>query len=91
MTPSIFAYRCTCIDTRRRSRYLLPIHVQAHPKGVDPTLQPVRNGMLAGVLAAEVTWRKHSGQLGKCVQTAALNSDKVVKRNVCYQSGSMLS
>ena len=44
--------------------------------------QPIRNGMPASELAG-VTWRKsrYSGQLGNCVETAALNDGEVAMRN----------
>ncbi len=44
--------------------------------------QPIRNGMAASDLAG-VTWRKsrHSGQLGNCVETAALEGGEVAMRN----------
>ncbi len=44
--------------------------------------QPIRNGMSASDLAG-VTWRKsrHSGQLGNCVETAALDGGAVAMRN----------
>ncbi|HEY6422689.1 MAG TPA: DUF397 domain-containing protein [Pseudonocardiaceae bacterium] len=44
--------------------------------------QPVRNGMSAAGLGG-VTWRKsrHSGQLGNCVEAAALDSGAVAMRN----------
>jgi hypothetical protein len=50
--------------------------------------QLVRNGMSAADLAG-VTWRKsrHSGQLGNCVEAAALNSGDVAVRNSRHPSG----
>jgi uncharacterized protein DUF397 len=44
--------------------------------------EQVLNGMPAAGLAG-VTWRKsrHSGQLGNCVETAALGSGEVAMRN----------
>lgn len=44
--------------------------------------QPIHNGMPAAGLAG-VTWRKsrHSGQLGNCVETAALAAGEVAMRN----------
>ncbi|HEX8934461.1 MAG TPA: DUF397 domain-containing protein [Pseudonocardiaceae bacterium] len=44
--------------------------------------QPIRNGMPAAGLAG-VTWRKsrHSGQLGNCVETAALSAGEIAMRN----------
>jgi hypothetical protein len=44
--------------------------------------EQVLNGMPAGGLAG-VTWRKsrHSGQLGNCIETAALGSGEVAMRN----------
>jgi hypothetical protein len=53
--------------------------------------QPVRNGMSAAGLAG-VTWRKsrHSGQLGNCVEAAALDGGEVAVRNSRYPSGSAL-
>lgn len=44
--------------------------------------QRIRNGMPAAGLAG-VTWRKsrHSGQLGNCVETAALGASEVAMRN----------
>lgn len=54
-------------------------------------LKPVRNGMSATELAV-VTWRKskHSGQIGNCVETAALDSGEVALRNSRYPSGPAL-
>jgi hypothetical protein len=48
----------------------------------DPLSQPIRNGMSASDLAG-VMWRKsrHSGQLGNCVETAALAGGEVAMRN----------
>ena len=53
--------------------------------------QLVRNGMSAANLAG-VTWRKsrHSGQLGNCVEAAALNSGDVAVRNSRHPSGPAL-
>lgn len=44
--------------------------------------QPICNGMPAAGLAG-VTWRRsrHSGQLGNCVETAALAAGEVAMRN----------
>jgi Domain of unknown function (DUF397) len=44
--------------------------------------QPIHNGMPAADLAW-MTWRKsrHSGQLGNCVETAALPGGEVAVRN----------
>lgn len=51
----------------------------------------VRNGMSAADLAG-VTWRKsrHSGQLGNCVETAALDGGDVAMRNSRHPSGAAL-
>ncbi len=53
--------------------------------------ESVRNGMSAADLAG-VTWRKsrHSGQLGNCVETAALDSGDVAMRNSRHPSGAAL-
>ncbi len=53
--------------------------------------QSVRNGMSAADLAG-VTWRKsrHSGQLGNCVEAAALDSGDVAVRNSRHPSGPAL-
>ena len=53
--------------------------------------QPIRNGMPAAELAG-VTWRKsrHSGQLGNCVETAALAGGEVAMRNSRYPDGPAL-
>ncbi|MBA2474197.1 MAG: DUF397 domain-containing protein [Pseudonocardiales bacterium] len=53
--------------------------------------ESVRNGMSAAGLAG-VTWRKsrHSGQLGNCVETAALDSGDVAMRNSRHPSGPAL-
>ncbi|MDQ3762385.1 MAG: DUF397 domain-containing protein [Actinomycetota bacterium] len=52
---------------------------------------PVRNGMSAAGLAG-VTWRKsrYSGQLGNCVEAAALDSGAVAVRNSRYPDGPAL-
>lgn len=44
--------------------------------------QLIHNGMSAADLAG-VTWRKsrHSGQLGNCVETAALGGGEIAMRN----------
>jgi hypothetical protein len=54
-------------------------------------LQSARNGMSAADLAG-VTWRKsrHSGQLGNCVEAAALDSGDVAVRNSRHPSGPAL-
>ncbi len=53
--------------------------------------ESVPNGIVAADLAG-VTWRKsrHSGQLGNCVETAALNSGDVAVRNSRHPSGPAL-
>ncbi|MDQ2879772.1 MAG: DUF397 domain-containing protein [Actinomycetota bacterium] len=53
--------------------------------------ESVRNGISAADLAG-VTWRKsrHSGQLGNCVETAALADGDVAVRNSRYPSGPAL-
>ncbi|HEX5349785.1 MAG TPA: DUF397 domain-containing protein [Pseudonocardiaceae bacterium] len=53
--------------------------------------QSVRNGMSAADLAG-VTWRKsrHSGQLGNCIEAAALDSGDVAVRNSRHPSGPAL-
>jgi len=53
--------------------------------------ESVRNGISAADLAG-VTWRKsrHSGQLGNCVETAALASGDVAVRNSRHPSGPAL-
>jgi hypothetical protein len=53
--------------------------------------ESVRNGMSAADLAG-VTWRKsrYSGQLGNCVETAALDSGDVAMRNSRHPSGAAL-
>jgi hypothetical protein len=53
--------------------------------------ESVRNGMSAADLAG-VTWRKsrHSGQLGNCVETAALAGGDVAMRNSRHPSGAAL-
>jgi hypothetical protein len=68
------------------------MHVQAHYKREDhPMSQSVRNGMSAADLAG-VTWQKsrHSGQLGNCVEAAALESGEVAVRNSRHPSGPAL-
>jgi hypothetical protein len=52
---------------------------------------PIRNGTSAARLAG-VTWRKsmHSGQLGNCVETAALGCGEIALRNSRYPSGPAL-
>ena len=51
----------------------------------------ISNGTSATRLAG-VTWRKsrHSGQIGNCVETAALNNGEVAMRNSRYPSGPAL-
>jgi hypothetical protein len=51
----------------------------------------IRNGTSATRLAG-VTWRKsrHSGQIGNCVETTALDSGKIALRNSRYPSGPAL-
>ncbi len=53
--------------------------------------ESVRNGISSADLAG-VTWRKsrHSGQLGNCVETAALAGGDVAVRNSRYPSGPAL-
>lgn len=53
--------------------------------------ESVRNGISAADLAG-VTWRKsrHSGQLGNCVETAALDGGGVAVRNSRHPSGPAL-
>jgi hypothetical protein len=53
--------------------------------------QSVLNGMSAAGLAG-VTWRKsgRSGQLGNCVEAAALDSGDVAVRNSRHRSGPAL-
>jgi hypothetical protein len=53
--------------------------------------QLIRNGMSAAGLAG-VNWRKsrHSGQLGNCVETAALAGGEVAMRNSRYPDGPAL-
>ncbi|MFY9807062.1 MAG: DUF397 domain-containing protein [Pseudonocardiaceae bacterium] len=53
--------------------------------------QSVLNGMSATDLAG-VTWRKsrHSGQLGNCVEAAALDGGGVAVRNSRHPSGPAL-
>ncbi|MDQ2790951.1 MAG: DUF397 domain-containing protein [Pseudonocardiales bacterium] len=53
--------------------------------------ESVRNGISAADLAG-VTWRKsrHSGQLGNCVETAALAGGDVAVRNSRHPSGPAL-
>jgi hypothetical protein len=53
--------------------------------------QLVRNGMSAAGLAG-VTWRKsrRSGQLGNCMEAAALHSGDVAMRNSRHPSGPAL-
>ncbi len=53
--------------------------------------EAVRNGIPATDLAG-VTWRKsrHSGQLGNCVETAALDSGDVAVRNSHHPGGPAL-
>ncbi|MGH3783176.1 MAG: DUF397 domain-containing protein [Pseudonocardiaceae bacterium] len=53
--------------------------------------ESVRNGISAADLAG-VTWRKrrHRGQLGNCVETAALNGGDVAVRNSRHPSGPAL-
>ena len=68
------------------------MHVQAHYLTEDHAMsQLVCNGMSAADLAG-VTWRKsrHSGQLGNCVEAAALNSGDVAVRNSRHPSGPAL-
>jgi hypothetical protein len=51
----------------------------------------IRNGTPATRLAG-VTWRKsrHSGQIGNCVETTALDSGEIALRNSRYPSGPAL-
>ena len=68
------------------------MHVQAHYMREGHSMsQSVRNGMSAADLAG-VTWRKsrHSGQLGNCVEAAALDSGDVAVRNSRHPSGPAL-
>jgi hypothetical protein len=68
------------------------MHVQAHYKREKhPMWQSVRNGMSAADLSG-VTWRKsqRSGQLGNCVEAAALESGDVAVRNSRHPSGPAL-
>ncbi|MGH3688348.1 MAG: DUF397 domain-containing protein [Pseudonocardiaceae bacterium] len=53
--------------------------------------QAIQNGMSAAGLAG-VTWRRseRSGQLGNCVETAALNSGEVAMRNSRHPIGPAL-
>lgn len=53
--------------------------------------QLIRNGVPASGLAG-VTWRKsrRSGQLGNCVETAALPGGEVAMRNSRYPAGPAL-
>ncbi len=53
--------------------------------------KPIRNATSAARLAA-VTWRKstHSGQLGNCVEAAALDRGEVALRNSRFPSGPAL-
>ncbi|MDQ4010424.1 MAG: DUF397 domain-containing protein [Actinomycetota bacterium] len=53
--------------------------------------KPIRNGTSATRLAG-VTWRKsrHSGQIGNCVETAALDGGEIALRNSRYPSGPAL-
>lgn len=53
--------------------------------------QQVRSGMSVAELTA-VTWRKsrHSGQLGNCVEAAALDNGEVAIRNSRYPDGPVL-
>lgn len=51
----------------------------------------IGNGTSAARLAG-VNWRKsrHSGQIGNCVETAALDSGEIALRNSRYPSGPAL-
>jgi hypothetical protein len=51
----------------------------------------IRNGTSATRLAG-TTWRKsrHSGQIGNCVETAALDNGEIALRNSRYPSGPAL-
>ncbi len=53
--------------------------------------KPIRNGTSATRLAG-VTWRKsrYSGQIGNCVETAALDGGEIALRNSRYPSGPAL-
>jgi hypothetical protein len=68
------------------------MHVQALYMREDRSMsKSVRNGMSAAELAG-VTWRKsqHSGQLGNCVEAAALDSGDVAVRNSRHPRGPAL-
>jgi hypothetical protein len=68
------------------------MHVQVHSgREDDSMLESVPNGISAADLAG-VTWRKsrHSGQLGNCVETTALDSGDVAVRNSRHPSGPAL-
>jgi len=68
------------------------MHVQVHYAREDCSMsEAVRNGISATDLAG-VTWRKsrRSGQLGNCVETAALDSGDIAVRNSRHPGGPAL-
>lgn len=68
------------------------VQVQVHYVREDGFMsESVPNGISAADLAG-VTWRKsrHSGQLGNCIETAALDSSGVAMRNSRHPSGPAL-